>query len=184
MDGGFGKPVIWEIFMENIILTGYMGSGKTTVGRSIANLLAYTFADTDGMIEEQQHRSISDIFSTDGEQKFRELETVLLKQLIAEKKEHLVISTGGGMPLRAENRKLLSQLGKVVYLRARPETIYYRIKGDTTRPLLHCENPMKRIEEMLAERSPLYEEGATLIVNVDELSLSEAASEILAKCCG
>lgn len=165
--------------MENIILTGYMGSGKTTVGRSIAKLLEYTFVDTDGMIEEQQHRSISDIFSMDGEQIFRDLETALLKQLIAEKREHLVISTGGGMPMRTENRKLLSQFGKVVYLRARPETIYNRIRKDTTRPLLQCGNPMKRIEEMIAERGPLYEEGAGIIVDVDELGQSEAVVEIL-----
>ncbi len=181
---GAGMSIKWRIFMENIILTGYMGSGKTTVGRSIAKLLEYTFVDTDEMIEEQQHRSIGDIFSTDGEQMFRKLETALLKQLLAERREHLVISTGGGMPMRTENQKLLSQLGKVVYLRARPETIYSRIQGDMTRPLLQCKNPMKRIEEMLAERSPLYEEGALFIVNVDELSPSEAASEILAKCSG
>ena len=86
--------------------------------------------------------------------------------------------------MRAENRQLLARLGKVVYLKASPVTIYNRIKGDTTRPLLQCENPLKRIEEMLAERSPLYEDGAMFIVEVDELSQSEAASEILAKCSG
>lgn len=168
--------------MENIILIGYMGSGKTTVGRSVAKLKEYTFVDTDEMIVEQQHRSISEIFATDGEQVFRDMETALLRQLIAEKKERLVISTGGGMPLRAENQQLLAQLGKVVYLKARPETIYDRIKGDTTRPLLQCENPMKRIAEMIAERNPLYEEGAAFIVEVDELSHSEAAAVIIGSC--
>ena len=106
----------------------------------------------------------------------------MLRQLIAEGKEQLVISTGGGMPLRAENRQLLSRLGKVVYLKANPETIYNRIKGDTTRPLLECDDPMKRIEEMLAARGPLYEEGAMLIVEVDGLKKSQAASEIITKC--
>ncbi|MDE7415762.1 MAG: shikimate kinase [Lachnospiraceae bacterium] len=169
--------------MENIILTGYMGCGKTTVGRHVAKLKDYTFVDTDEMIVEQQHRSINEIFATDGEQAFRDMETTLLKQLIDEKREHLVISTGGGMPLRAENRQLLSELGRVVYLKASPQTIYNRIKGDTTRPLLQCENPMNRIEEMIAERGPLYEEGALVIVNVDELRQPEAASEIIEKCC-
>lgn len=165
--------------MENIILIGYMGSGKTTVGRGVAKLKEYNFVDTDEMIAEQQHRSISEIFAADGEQAFRDMETELLRQLIAEKKERLIISTGGGMPLRAENRQLLAQLGKVVYLKAQPETIYDRIKGDTTRPLLQCENPMKRIAEMIAERNPLYEEGATFIVEVDELSHLEAAAVII-----
>ncbi len=174
--------IVWVIFMENIILTGYMGSGKTTVGRNIAKLKGYTFVDTDERIVEQQHRSIRDIFATEGEQKFRDIETALLRQLIAEGKEQLVISTGGGMPLRAENRQLLSRLGKVVYLKANPETIYNRIKGDTTRPLLECDDPMKRIEEMLAARGPLYEEGAMLIVEVDGLKKSQAASEIITKC--
>lgn len=170
--------------MENIILIGYMGSGKTTVGRRVAKLKDYVFVDTDEMIVEQHNRSISEIFATDGEQAFRDLETALLRQLIAEKKEHQVISTGGGMPLRAENRQLLVQLGKVVYLKARPETIYNRIKEDTTRPLLQCENPLKRIAEMIAGRSPIYEVGAMFIVEVDGLSQSEAASGILAICSG
>ena len=170
--------------MENIILTGYMGSGKTTVGRNVAKMTHYTFVDTDEMIVEQQHRSISEIFAEEGEQAFRDMETALLGQLIAEKREHLVISTGGGMPLRTENQQLLARLGKVVYLKASPVTIYNRIKGDTTRPLLQCENPLERIEEMIVERSPLYEAGAMFIVEVDELSQSEAASEILTKCSG
>lgn len=170
--------------MENIILIGYMGSGKTTVGKIAAERKNYTFVDTDEMIVEQQHRSISEIFAADGERVFRDMETALLRQLIAEKREHLVISTGGGMPLRTENQQLLARLGKVVYLKASPATIYNRIKGDTTRPLLQCENPLERIEKMIVERSPLYEAGAMFIVEVDELSQSEAASEILAKCSG
>lgn len=170
--------------MENIILIGYMGSGKTTVGKIAAERKNYTFVDTDEMIVEQQHRSISEIFAADGERAFRDMETALLGQLIAEKREHLVISTGGGMPLRTENQQLLARLGKVVYLKASPVTIYNRIKGDTTRPLLQCENPLERIEEMIVERSPLYEAGAMFIVEVDELSQSEATSEILTKCSG
>lgn len=165
--------------MENIILTGYMGSGKTTIGNRIAELTGYTFVDTDEMIVEQQQRSISDIFAKDGEQPFRDMETALLRQLIADNHKRLVISTGGGMPVREENRQLLKILGLVVYLKAEPKTIYDRIKGDTARPLLQCENPMKRIEEMLAVRDPLYEEGALVTVSVDGLSRAEAAGEVL-----
>lgn len=168
--------------MENIILTGYMGSGKTTIGKNLAKQKHFTFVDTDEMIVEQQHRSINEIFATDGERVFRDMETALLRQLIADKKEHMIVSTGGGMPLRAENRQLLSQLGTVIYLKASPQTIYDRIKGDTARPLLQCENPMKRIEEMIAAREPLYEQGATVVVDVNALKQSEATLEIIKKC--
>lgn len=165
------------IQMENIILTGYMGSGKTTVGKNVAKLKAYTFLDTDEMIVQQQRRSINEIFATEGEQAFRDMETALLRQMVDDKIEHMVLSTGGGMPLRAENRQLLSELGIVIYLKASPETIYSRIKGNTARPLLQCENPMKRIEEMIAERGPLYEEGAVMIINVDGIQQSEVAEQ-------
>lgn len=155
--------------MENIILTGYMGCGKTTVGKHVAKRLGYTFVDTDEMIVEQQHRSINEIFADDGETAFRVMETELLKQMIDAKRDHMVVATGGGMPIREENRRLLAVLGRVVYLKADPETIYGRVKEDTARPLLQCENPMKRIEEMLAIREPLYEAGAAVIVDVDGL---------------
>ena len=168
--------------MENIILTGYMGSGKTTVGKNIAKLMGYTFVDTDEMIVQQQNRSINEIFAVDGEAAFRDMETGLLRHLIANNSEQLVISTGGGMPVRKENRLLLSKLGKVVYLKASPKTVYNRIKGDTTRPLLQCENPLKRIEEMIDARGPLYEEGASVVVDVNELRQSEVAGEIINKC--
>lgn len=168
--------------MENIILIGYMGSGKTTIGKNLAKKKKYIFVDTDEMIVEQQRRSINEIFAIDGEQMFRDMETALLRQLIVEKKEHMVISTGGGMPLRAENRQLLTILGKVVYLKASPKTIYDRIKGDTTRPLLQCENPIKRIEEMIAAREPLYEQAATIVVDVNALRQSEVTLKIIEKC--
>lgn len=170
------------IYMENIILTGYMGSGKTTIGKNLAKRKNYTFVDTDELIEQQQQRSINEIFAADGEQAFRDMETELLRQLIAEHREHMVVSTGGGMPLRAENRQLLSHLGKVVFLKASPRTIYDRIRGDTTRPLLQCANPMGRIEEMIAARTPLYEEGAAIVVDVNALRQSEATQEILRRC--
>ncbi len=168
--------------MENIILTGYMGCGKTTVGKHVAKRLGYTFVDTDEMIVEQQHRSINEIFADDGETAFRVMETELLKQMIDAKRDHMVVATGGGMPIREENRRLLAVLGRVVYLKADPETIYGRVKEDTARPLLQCENPMKRIEEMLAIREPLYEAGAAVIVDVDGLRQAETASEIIERC--
>ena len=164
--------------MKNIILVGYMGCGKTTVGESIAEATRYTFADTDEMIVAQQGRSISDIFAQDGEPAFRDMETALLVKMLTEKNDTCVISTGGGMPVQKENRNLLRQLGTVVYLRAKPETVYERIKGDTTRPLLQCENPMERIREMIKSRNPAYEEAAELVIDVDDLTQREVAEQI------
>jgi shikimate kinase len=165
--------------MDNIILVGYMGSGKSTVGKSLAMIKEYSFVDTDGLIEEKENRTINDIFAKEGEESFRNMETKLLKELLAKKSEKLVVSTGGGMPLREENRRLLKQLGTVVYLKTLPETIYDRLKGDTTRPLLQCENPQKKIEDMIAYRGPIYEESACIVVEVDKLTASEVASEII-----
>lgn len=165
--------------MKNIILIGYMGCGKTTVGKSIVMLTKRTFADTDEMIVAQQNRSISDIFEKDGEDVFRAMETALLEKMIADKNDSLVISTGGGMPVREENRQLLRQLGTVVYMRVKPETVYERIKGDTTRPLLQCDNPLERIKEMIKSRGPAYEAAAEFIIDVDSLTQQEVAEEII-----
>ena len=164
--------------MKNIILIGYMGCGKSTVGKNLARICGYTFLDTDEWIEEQQGRSISEIFATDGEEAFREMETACIRTLIQDKQEGYVISTGGGMPVREVNRKLLKQLGKVIYLSVRPETVYERIKGDTKRPLLQCEDPLSRMREMIAVRAPLYKDGADFTIRVDTLKQSTIAIKI------
>lgn len=169
--------------MNNIILIGYMGSGKTTVGKRLAEVCSvpkkYIFVDTDELIVQQQQRSINEIFATDGELAFREMETELLKQLITEKSKNMILSTGGGMPVKEENRSLLSVLGTVIYLKANPQTIYTRIKDDTTRPLLQCENPMTKITEMITQRNPIYEASASMIVDTDKVSHSEVVNEII-----
>lgn len=166
--------------MNNIILVGYMGCGKTTVGNCIADLAnAYTFADTDALIVAGQGRSINDIFETDGEPAFRAMETALLEKLLMENTDRLVLATGGGMPVREENRRLLKELGTVVYMRVTPETVYGRIRHDTTRPLLQCDNPMERIREMIRTRGPAYEAAADAVLDVDSLTPREAAGKIL-----
>lgn len=165
--------------MGNIILVGYMGCGKTTVGQDIAERMQYTFADTDEMLVTQQGRSINDIFKESGEPAFRAMETALLERMLHDGSDGLVIATGGGMPVREENRALLKRLGMVVYMRVKPETVYERIKDDTTRPLLQCENPMERIREMIKSRESAYEASAQLVIDVDSLLPSEAAEEII-----
>lgn len=120
--------------MKNVILTGFMGCGKTTVGIRLSYRLRRAMEDTDKLIEKEERRTISEIFRTDGEEYFRELETKCLKKLIRTSK-NMIISVGGGLPLREENRALLKELGTVIYLRANAETIYERTKHDTSRPI-------------------------------------------------
>ncbi|MBQ7777191.1 MAG: shikimate kinase, partial [Lachnospiraceae bacterium] len=136
---------------NNIVLIGFMGSGKTTVGIRLSYYLRKVIEDTDKLIEKKQGKSISDIFAEEGEAYFRQAETELLKELI-QKRNNYIISVGGGTPVREENRPLLKELGTVVYFRVKPETVYNRLQGDTTRPLLQCENPLQKIEELLDAR--------------------------------
>ncbi len=161
-----------------LILIGFMGAGKTTVGQALAGMLGWSLVDTDQMIEEVAGMSISRIFETQGEAAFRELETAVLKNL-SNRTENLVISVGGGLPLREENRTLLRQLGTVIYLRVQPDTVLCRLKGDTTRPLLQGENVKERVSELLAYRGPIYEAASHEIVDVDEKTPQEAAEEII-----
>ena len=162
---------------RNIVLIGFMGSGKSTVGIRLSYYMRRTVMDTDKLIEKKQGRKISDIFACEGEEYFRQLETQMLKEL-KDKLQYHIISVGGGTPVREENRALLKQLGTVVYLRVRPETVYERLKNDTTRPLLQCENPLERIEQLLAQRSAAYESCADVILDVDHMSMEEILKTI------
>ncbi len=164
---------------RNIILEGFMGSGKTTVSELLADRLDLELMDTDAAIEESEKRSISSIFETEGEEAFRDMETELLKMIVSDHLRNMVISLGGGLPLREENRKLLKEAGKVVYLKARPETVYDRIKGDTTRPLLQSEDPMARIKELQAVRSDIYEAASDITIDTDDKTPAEIVDEII-----
>lgn len=161
----------------NIVLIGFMGSGKTTVGIRLSYRLRKSIEDTDKLIEKRQKRTIREIFEQDGEAYFRELETKLLREAV-EKRKNQIISVGGGTPVREENRELLRKLGTVVYFRAKPETIYDRIKHDTSRPLLQCENPLERITELLEQRKEAYESCADIIVDVDGLSMPQVVEKV------
>lgn len=162
---------------KNLILIGFMGSGKTSVGLKLSYRLRMPVEDTDKLIERREGRSISDIFEKEGEEYFRQQETALLLEL-SEKKQKMIYSVGGGTPIRPENREILKKLGTVVYLRIRPETVYERLKGDTTRPLLQCEDPLQRIRELLESRKEAYESCADVIVDVDELDMESILKRI------
>ena len=155
-----------------------MGCGKSTIGKKLSAILNLKFFDTDAWIEGRQGMTISEIFATKGELFFRDLETEVLQELL-EKKETMVISVGGGLPVREENRRLLQQLGQVIYLKAMPETIYNRVKGDTSRPLLQTENPMEKIREMLGQREEKYQAAANRTLIVDGKDISEIVNEVL-----
>lgn len=162
---------------DNLILIGFMGSGKTSVGLRLSYKLRRPVEDTDRLIERREGCFVSDIFARKGEEYFRRQETALLEELMG-KKHKVIYSVGGGTPVRQENRELLRQLGTVIYLRVRPETVYERLKGDNTRPLLQCENPLERIRELLDDRSGAYEACADIVLDVDEMDMDEIMDAI------
>ena len=163
--------------MSSIILIGFMGAGKTTVGKELAKR-GFEFIDTDAYIEQCEKMSISEIFAQKGEAYFRQAETNALKTLLAQEKQ-FVISCGGGMPLREENRKLLKKLGMVVYLKIRPETVLARLKGDTTRPLLLGDDSGEKVRTLMAQREACYMSDSDCVLNVDQKTPDELARQIL-----
>lgn len=164
---------------DNIILIGFMGCGKTSVGVRLSYQMRRTMIDTDKWIENKQKMTISDIFGTYGEEAFRRMETECLKELI-QTAERQIISVGGGLPVREENHRLLKELGKVVYLKVMPETVYLRLKEDTSRPLLQVEDPLKQICALMQKRAPVYEACADVVIEVSELSFDEIMNQIMA----
>ena len=140
----------------NIVLTGFMATGKTTVGKLLAKHLNYNFVDTDEMIVKRAGMPVSEIFRTKGEPAFRRMESDLAKELA--KKKGLVISTGGGMMLDPDNASVLSKTGQIFCLVATPKEIFDRVSKATqaNRPLLESEDPMKQVTQLLAQREKGY----------------------------
>lgn len=165
---------------KNLILIGFMGCGKTSVGIKLSYRLQQTFLDTDKQIERKTGKSISEIFAGQGEAAFRQMETEYLRELLTKNDtEKQIFSVGGGTPVREENGELLKRLGTVVYLKAAPAVIYDRLKGDTTRPLLQTENPKARIEELMAAREEAYLSAADMVLTVDDKSPEEIVEELV-----
>ena len=143
---------------QNIILTGFMGTGKTTIGRLIAKKTGYRFVDTDDMIIKKAGKPVSQIFEMDGERAFRRMEADLAVEL--SKAHGLVIATGGGMLLNDENARVLGLSGEIFCLVADPDAIIHRITNDggASRPLLNVPDPQKKVAELLAQRQSIYEQ--------------------------
>ncbi|HVR36701.1 MAG TPA: shikimate kinase [Methylomirabilota bacterium] len=160
----------------NLALIGFMGSGKSSVGRLVAESLGFEFVDTDSLIEASTGRTISDLFAQNGENAFRELETRVVGELAA--RHHTVISTGGGLAARQENLDNLKQHALVVCLWASPEKIWERVRHQTHRPLLQDANPLARIRELLEQRESVYK-LADVLVNTEMRPLKEVAQQVV-----
>ena len=164
--------------MKNVVLMGFMGAGKTTIGRKLAKALECEFIDTDERIEIEQKRKISDIFAEDGEETFRDMETNLLKHL-QDREEGFVLSIGGGMPVREENRTLLRNLGTVVYLKTSKAEIIRRVSGDKNRPLLQGGDLDEKVTNLMKAREQIYKDIAHKEVVTDGKNPQKVVNEIL-----
>jgi shikimate kinase len=161
----------------NIILIGFMGVGKSEVGKSLAARQGMNFIDADEIIEKTEGRKISQIFEKNGEPYFRNLETEVIKTL--EDYDNFVISTGGGVVLREENVKMLKEIGPLVLLTSSPEVIYQRLKELKDRPLLEQGDKMESIKEILDVRNPIYEKAADLKIDTSNITPLAAVEEIV-----
>jgi len=161
--------------MKNIVLVGFMGTGKTVVAKRLAERLKREFLELDAVIEKKEGMSIKDIFEKKGEPYFRKLEKAVVKE--AAQKQGLVISAGGGAIIDEENFKTLKPNSIIICLQALPDTIIQRTKGNVCRPLLNVPDPKKRIEELLAQRAPYYKK-ADHTVSTDNLTIDQVVAQI------
>ena len=164
--------------MKNIVLTGFMGTGKTAVGMELERILDMKLIDVDTEIEKSENVTINEIFKQFGEPRFREIETEMIRKLSSHK--NAIISTGGGAVLKQENMEILRQNGVIVCLIATPETILNRTSKSNDRPLLKVENPFAKINELLNFRRPFYEK-ADIMIDTENKTPLQIAEEIIEK---
>jgi shikimate kinase len=161
--------------LDNIALIGFMGAGKTSIGKLVAESLHFDFVDTDELIQASTGHTIADIFARDGESAFRQLERATIQQLSQRSKT--VIATGGGLPTFGDNLEFLKTFALTVCLWADKEKIWDRVRHQSHRPLLHDPDPQKKIAELLAARAPFYKQ-ADVLVNTGLRSPREVAQQI------
>jgi shikimate kinase len=176
MSNATGPGRFHERVPENIFLVGLMGAGKTSVGKLLARRLGQDFYDCDHEIEEATGVKIAVIFEIEGEGGFRTREAKMLIDLA--KRRNALIATGGGAVLSPANRVLLTESGIVIYLRAAPVDLWRRTRHDRQRPLLKTEDRMARLEQLFAERDPLYHEIADIIVDTGSQSVGALAGKL------
>lgn len=166
---------------QNIVLIGFMGTGKTTVANALKRRFGMEIIEMDQIIAEREGMTIPEIFEKHGEAYFRDAETDLLIEL--QERKNVIISCGGGTPLREKNVAEMKKNGRVVLLTATPETVFNRVKDSHDRPLIEQNKNVGFIEEMMEQRRPKYEAAADIIIYTDQKSASEICEEIAAKVC-
>jgi shikimate kinase len=168
--------VIGARVIRNLALVGFMGTGKSSVGRLAAESLRFAFLDTDRVIEARAGKTISEIFAQEGEAAFRDWERRIVEELA--RRGQTVIATGGGLPANEANLASLKTHALVVCLWASPETIYARVRNHSHRPLLNEPDPLEDIRRLLAVREPYYRQ-ADVLVNTERRSLREVAQQVI-----
>ena len=171
----YSDPMHSGRHLVNIALIGFMGTGKTTVGRLVAEQLRFVYEDTDELIQAGTGRTIADIFAKEGEPAFRALEQKVVKELAS--RTRTVIATGGGLPVNPDNLTSLKTHSLVVCLWSSPEKIWERVRHQSHRPLLHDANPQAKIRELLAARERFYKQ-ADVLLNTDLRSLREVTRQV------
>jgi shikimate kinase len=162
---------------DNIFLVGLMGAGKTTVGKHLAAELGKTFHDTDREIERRTGVKISLIFEIEGEAGFRAREAQVVDQLT--QLSNVMLATGGGAVLDADNRKHLAHRGVVVYLHGQPKDLWHRTRHDKSRPLLQGSDPLEKLHSLYRLRDPLYREIADIVVDTSRQSARTLLAQLL-----
>mgnify|MGYP002708935004 FL=1 len=168
-----------KLFDYNIVLIGFMGAGKSTISEFLKTVFAMEVIEMDQIIAERQSMSISDIFETYGEEYFRDLETNLLIEM--QSKKNMVISCGGGVPMRERNVVEMKKNGRVVLLTAKPETILNRVKDNHDRPLLEGNKTVPFIADLMEKRREKYQAAADIVIETDDKSELEICEELVKK---
>ena len=166
-----------KLFDYNIFLIGFMGAGKSTVAKYLNGTYGMRVVEMDQIIADREQMSIADIFRIHGEEYFRKLETALLVEL--QSQSNVVVSCGGGVPMREENVSAMKKNGRVVLLDAKPETILERVKDSHDRPLLENHKDVEYIAELMEKRRPKYEAAADIRIATDRRSASEICEDMI-----
>ncbi|MFZ4116738.1 MAG: shikimate kinase [Chthoniobacterales bacterium] len=173
----FRKKSIIRDANSNIILIGFMGAGKSSIGKRLAKKFKYTYIDTDQRVVEKIKMSIRTFIETEGEQQFRLIESEVLKNLLGGK--NLVLATGGGIILDPKNREVLRQLGTIIWLHASTDTLFERARRQSSRPLLEVENPRHTFNQLLSQRLPIYETLSPIKIDTTHLSYEQTIELIV-----
>ena len=163
--------------LPNIVLIGFMGCGKSSVGRRLASLTGHRFVDTDDLVVQAENKSIPEIFAAGGEESFRDIEGRVLADLVGV--AGIVLATGGGAVLRETNRAAMKKIGAVAWLDADPDALFERASRSQRRPLLQTENPRKTFDDLLSSRRAIYSAAADFRFDSTGLDHDEVAQSIL-----